>query len=397
MPNETLTVSVLSDGANSQLLAALASQPRLKVWHQTTQAEDLIRQSQKAAPDLVVVTLGNGSLPGWLGNLGQKLPQTAVMVCSPNKDPDFLIRVIQLGIREFLPMPFTQSDLEAALGRISAAKKQHFVSHEAGAKGRILAITGLKGGMGTTSVAINLAVTLAEKYPGRVALVDLGRPFPDVAKFLDQVQQNSLLDLARHANHLDADFVLKTLCPHPAGLSVLHGCANFLQWQLIDQQVLGKVWDILRSKFEWIVIDLSHWPDDLYLKTVKEADQVLLLTDPKIPNVKNLRNLWEILQNEGLTKEKVKIAVNRYHKMNGADLALEGLERIQQQPVFHTLPDDHQALSESINHGVPLRDLAARSKLCSSLRQMADKLVAASHPESMGKEQPKSRRRFLLF
>lgn len=399
MPNETLTVSVLSSGADfsSQLDAVLGGLPRLQMLNHTSQAEELFRQSQETQPDLIIVNLENGALPAWLGDLGQKLPQTAVMVCSPNREPDFLIKVIQLGIREFVPLPLIRSEMEAALERVWTGKKRNRMVPEAGQGGRILAITGLKGGMGTTSVAVNLAVTLAEKYPERVALVDLGRPFPDVAKFLDQAQRNSIFDLNGHGDDLDADFVQKTLCLHSTGLAVLHGCANFLQWQLLDPRVLEKVWAILRSKYDWIVIDLSHWLDDLYLKTIQEADQVILLTDLQIPNVKNLKSLWEILQKQGLTREKVKIVVNRYHKMNGNEVALEGLERIQRQPVFYTLPDDHQALSESINHGVPLRDLAPRSKLCRGLRQMTEELVSACHSEYMEKELPKTRRRFLFF
>jgi Flp pilus assembly CpaE family ATPase len=89
--------------------------------------------------------------------------------------------------------------------------------------------------------------------------------------------------------------------------------------------------------------------------------------------------------------------VNRYHKKKGDDLALEGLERVQGRSVFCTLPDDHQALSEAINHGVPMQDLAPRSKLCRGLGQLAEKLASACDSESMDHELPKSRRRFLFF
>ena len=399
MANETLTVSVLSAGVDfsSQLDAVLKGLPRLRILNQTSQAEDLFRQNHETQPDLIIVNLANGSLPAWLADLPQKLPQTAVMVCSPNRDPDFLIQVIHMGIREFVPLPLSRAEMEVALERVWSAKKRHIQVPEAGSGGRILAITGLKGGMGATAVAVNLAVALTEKSPNRVALVDLGRPYPDVAKFLDQAPQDGIFDLIGQGEHLDADFVMKTLHPHRTGVAVLPGCANFLQWQLLDFQLLESVWAILRSRFDWIVVDLGHWLDNLYLKTVQEADQVLLLTDLQIPNIKNLKNLWEILQNQGLTAEKVRIVVNRCHKMKGADLALEGLERVQGQPVYFTLPDDHQALSESINHGEPLQDLAPRSKLCRGLGQMAEKLSCAIHLESINQELPKARRRFLFF
>lgn len=401
MSNKILTVSVLSAGADftSQLDAVLSGLPRLRILSQACQAEELFRHHHDPQPDLIIVNLENGSLPAWLADMGQRLPQTAVMVCSPNRDPDFLIQVIQMGIREFVPLPLSRPKMEAALERVRvwSAKKRHPRVPDADSPGRVVAITGLKGGMGATAVAVNLAVSLNEKYAGRVALVDLGRPFPDVAKFLDQTQQSGIFDLSGHGENLDADFVQKTLCLHRTGLAVLQGCTNFLQWQLLDPRVLEKVWPILRSKFDWIVVDLGHWLDDLYLKTVQEADQVLLLTDLQIPNVKNLKDLWEIFQNQGLTAEKVRIVVNRYHKMKGGDLALEGLERVQGRSVFCTLPDDHQALSEAINHGVPLKDLAPRSKLCRGLGELTEKLASACQAESMDHGLPKARRRFLFF
>jgi pilus assembly protein CpaE len=400
MHNEVLTVSVLQGTANSksQLVDILADCPRLRILHQAADPDELLRQSQNTQPDLVIVDLKNGHMPEWLGDLTHRLPQTAVMVCSENREPDFLIRVIQLGVREFVPMPLLRSDLEAALERVWTTRKRRSGAPEA-SQGRILAVTGLKGGMGATSVAVNLAVTLAEKHPDRVVLVDLGRPFPDVGKFLDLAQESTLSDLTAQMDLLDAGFVKKTLSPHNARLSVLPGCANFTEWQAVDLRVLKKLWAILRSTFDWIVIDLGHWLDDLYLQTVQEADQVLVLVDLMVPNIKNLKSLWETLQGHNLTSKKVKFVVNRYHKMDGGDLTLEGLKRIQQQPVFFTLPSDEQALNESINHGMPLQDVAPRSKLCRSLRQMTEELVAACHSESMGKEavQPKTRRRFLFF
>ena len=167
MSNETLTVSVLSAGADfsSQLDAVLTGLPRLRILNQTSQAEELFRQNHETQPDLIIVNLVNGSLPAWLADLGQKLPQTAVMVCSPNRDPDFLIQVIQMGIREFMPLPFSRPEMEAALERVRvwSAKKRHSQVPEAGSGGRVLAITGLKGGMGATAVAVNLAVSLTGK------------------------------------------------------------------------------------------------------------------------------------------------------------------------------------------------------------------------------------------
>ncbi len=399
MNKQTLTVSVLQEsGFSSQLGEVLAGCPRLQILRRGTDPAEVMRHGQEAQPDLVVVDLENGTLPPWLGTLTRTLANTAVMVCSPNREPDFLIKVIQLGVREFVPMPLVRSDLEAALQRVWELKKIRSAAPDAD-KGRMVTVAGLKGGMGATSLAVNLAATLAETHPERVVLVDLGRPFPDVAKYLDLGNLNNFVDLAENLNHLDAGFVLKTLSPHKAGLSVLHGCNTLAEWKVINQQFLAKLWAILRSTFDWVIVDLGHWLDEIYLNTIQEADQVLLLVDLQIPNVKNLKSLWGILQSEGIAADKVNIVVNRYQKIEGSDLAMEGLQRIKHQPVFFSLPYDFEAMSEAINHGEPLLEVAPRSKVCRSVRQLVEELKAALQSESTGKEavQPKARRRFLFF
>ena len=397
MHDDALNAIVLNAAANPDkwLLEVLAGLPQLRVVGEATGPEDCLSQHRKVAVDLVVVDLDHETtLPEWLEGLTQSLPQTAVMVCSHNQERDFLIRAMQLGVREFLLLPLSGGDLEAALDRVRAAKRRRFA---AGTRlGQIVTVTGLKGGVGTTSIAVNLAVALAEKWPNRVVLVDLGRPFPDVAKFLDQGRKNNLLDLAAHSDHLDAPFVLKTVQPHKAKLGVLHGCPEFKDWDHITPAVLGKVWAILRTLFDWIVVDLSLWPDDLYRKVVQEADQVLLLTELMIPDMKNLKKLWALFRQWGLKKDKVKVVVNHSHKDNG--LGLADLERIQQKPVFFTLPSD-EALNESINHGIPLAEAAPRSKLCRSLRRLAEELASQFQSDSLDEVPalPKTRRRFLFF
>jgi pilus assembly protein CpaE len=396
MRPEVLKVSVLygSNNPDPAISEVLASLPQVRVLGQSHDPRDLLLQLREATPDLVIVDLnGESAPPQWLESLTQKLQHSTVLVCSPRKEPEFLIRVMQLGVREFLPMPLDRADLETALERVQAAKRQR--SAPEFSLGHMLAVTGLKGGRGATSVAVNLAVALAGQYPHRVALVDLGRPFPDVGKFLDQERTHSLMDLVLNKDHLDSAFLAKILQPHKTKMAVLHGCPDLKEMALVDPKMMQKVWGILRTSFDWIVVDLGHWLDELYLSTVREADLVLLLSELSIPDLQNLKKLWGLLQQQGLNKEKVGVVVNRYHKGNG--LGLNDLENIQQQPVFFTLPSDYPALSESINYGTPLTMAAPRSKLYRSLKCLADKLVERCQPEAAEAAQQKAKRRFLFF
>jgi pilus assembly protein CpaE len=388
----TLNALILRGSATqeSSIAEALRKLPQVQVT-EAGSLKDFVRTQGETAPDLIILDLGHEKfLPEELGDLIGSRPDRAVMVCSHNREPDFLIRVIQLGVREFVPLPLNQTDLEVAVERVRAARKKRPAPE---AKGTVTVVTGLKGGVGVTSVAVNLAATLAETWPGRVVLVDLGRPFPDVAKFLDLKKAASLLDLAEQGRYLDHGLVLKTLQVHPTKLSVLQGSFHL---DLTDE-VWEKLLTILRSLFDWIVVDLGSWPDDLYLRTLAEADQVLLITELLFPSLDNLRKLWSLFHEWGLDSQKIKMVVNRYHKDNGVGLA--DLERIPQRPVFATLPSDYAVLSESINQGVPLNQMAPRCKLQRRLKGLAEELVSTLQVDASAQtpDQTKGRRRFLFF
>jgi pilus assembly protein CpaE len=397
MHNEILTVSALflPGMPNSSIADQLSTLPQVRLLGQTNNLEDFIRSYRAQKPDLIIVDLNETiELPNWLEDLTNRLPHTPMMLCSRNQAPEFLIRAMQLGVREFLPLPLVPADLEAALGRVLAAKKKRH-GPEPG-QGRLVAVTGLKGGVGVTSVAVNLAVALAEIDPERVVLVDLARPFADVASFLNQPKKTCLLDLIQNQDHLDPSFMMKILQPHKNHIAVLQGCPNFQTIKLVDFSVLDKVWANLRLLFDWIVVDLGHWLDEWHVKTAQEADHLLLLTELTVPDLHNLRQLWALFPQWGLERAKVKVLVNRYHRGNG--LGLEDLEKIQKQPVFFTLPSDYKSLSESINHGVPLVEAAPRSKLYRSLRELAEELARLrGELTSEDAALPRSRRRFLFF
>ena len=144
----------------------------------------------------------------WLEQLIQRLPQTPILVCSENREADFIIQAMQMGIRELLSLPLSKTDLEAALNRVQITQKR-LQPVEGDKHGQILVVTGHKGGVGCTTVAINLAVALSDLTAERVALIDLGRPFPDVANFLNQKPNYSFADLIDNPSKLDRSFVRK--------------------------------------------------------------------------------------------------------------------------------------------------------------------------------------------
>lgn len=398
MRPESLTISVLYGTGNwrQDVQEILESLPQLKVLHQTCDPEEFWEKRQGAPPDVVLVDLdGEADFPRWLPRLTQSLPQTAILLCSQNGEANFLIRAMQMGVREFLPLPLSRPDLEGALERVWAAKKR--LQPESHGRGQMVVVTGHKGGVGATTISINLALALKELTAGPLAVVDLGRPFPDVGNFLDREATYSIIDLVQNLSSLDQSFVQRIMHPYQDRLDILHGCPDFKEQDGIDPEALEKIIGVLRSLYKWIIVDLSHWLDGLFLQVCKEADVVLLLTELTVPDLRNLKKLWPMLQEWQSGHDQVKVVVNRYEKNNG--LQLRDLEQVIQKSVFATLPSDYQALHEAITRGEPLTVAAPRSKLYHSLKQLARRLreTAPVAAEEEVTQTPPPKRKFWIF
>jgi pilus assembly protein CpaE len=392
-----LTISILfgTGVQRPEIKTVVDKFPQLKLVSQTTDPQSFVGQHRDVAPDVVLVEMnGESQVPEWLEKLPHEMPHSQVLVCSYNREPDFLIRAMQVGIREFLPLPLSKTDLESALNRVSLAMKR--LQPVDNRQGRVIVVTGHKGGVGSTTIAVNLAQALGESTSNRVALVDLGRPFPDVGTFLDQESNYSIADLVQNIATLDKPFIQRIMQPYGTRLSILHGATEFRDQESIELESLDPIFAMLRGMYDFVVVDLSHWLDELFLKVLTEADLVLMLTALTIPDLRNLKKLWPYTIEWHQDKRKLKIVVNRYDNRSG--LQLRDLENILQHQAFATLPNDYEALMQCLNQGTPLMNTAPRSKLWRGIKEMASRVLQElSDDEGVADGAGAPRKKFWLF
>ena len=391
MLSESLTIAVLfADGkVRPEILEILESFPQLNLIGQTCDPDDLLDLLTEP-PDLIFLGMsGEGDVPEWLKKLPQRLPQTALLACSDNWQPDFLIRAMQVGVRDFLTLPINRSDLKAAIERAYPSNKL----------GHIIAVTGNKGGVGITTVAINLAVALGGLTTDQVALVDLGRPFPDIAKFLDLKPTYSLSDLIHSKEALDKDFLKKIMQPYSRKIEILHGATDLHDQSELGIELIEKVFVELRQMYKYIVVDLSNWIDNLFVKVMQEAELVILLTGLTITDINNMQQLWSLLIGWGQPINRVKVVVNRINK--GTKIQMDSLKEITNSSPFETLPSGYLFLMDALNEGKPLGMVAPRSNLWDKIKNMAElvqKQVESIHREDRDNvEAAPSKRRFWVF
>jgi pilus assembly protein CpaE len=369
----------------------LNSLPQVQVGEQSRDIAKFLRQPPTAAPDSVVVYLnGLQAPPDWIADLARRFPQAAVVVCSEKQELDFLKRAMQLGVREFLSLPLSQAEVQAALERVQLSKS----SLTQPARGMVVGVTGHKGGIGTTTIALNVAVALAEQT-GRCALVDLGRPFPDIGNFLDQDTTYDLGDVIHHLDTLDQSFIKKIVQPYGNNLDILPGVSDFKEQDNLHAKGLGALFTLLRGLYQFIVVDLGHLFDEVFFQVFREADLVLMLTELNVPNFRNLRKLWPMLKDWDSTRQKVKVVVNRHNK--GNELGRRELEKILGEPPLAILPSDYNPLILAINQGVPLAKVGPRSRLYAGLKELAQKISCFQGRREHCPVPPPARRRFWIF
>ncbi len=373
MHKRTINVSVLNgtQAPDPVLQETLQSLDQLRLLKGAEDPETFLTLHQAKPPDVVLVELnGKGMIPGWLKPLIERLPRSEVLVCSPNRDPDFLIQIMKLHSGGFIPLPLDREDFLATLQRLRIN-----AGNDGAGQAQVLAVTGTRGGVGTTSAATNLAVALAEFLNGGVILVDLARPFPQVGQFLDLKGGHTVMDLVESAGSLDPVFIQKVVQKHKSGLEVLVGHPSYqLHAQTFaDFPALDNIYAALRSAYDWVVADLGAWLDKHYIRMLQEADQILLVTELTVPDLQNLKFLKAMWRDWNIDDSKVKILVNHYVKHSS--LVLKDLENFCYQPAFATLPHDYPALLEAINQGMALGELTPRSRLWRSLKDVAATLV----------------------
>ncbi len=388
MLSENLTiVALFADGElRPEILKIIEFFPQLNLIGYTCDPDDLLDLLTEP-PDLMLLGLsGEGDIPEWLQKLPQRLPQTVFLSCSDNWKPDFLIRAMQVGVRDFLTLPLTPTDLRVAIERAFPSTQL----------GRIIAVTGNKGGVGITTTAINLAAALEGLTADQVALVDLGRPFPDVAKFLDQKPTHSLSDLIHREDVLDQNFLKKIMQPYTPKIDILHGTADVHDQNMLGIELVENILTELRLMYKFIVVDLSNWIDDVFVKVTQEADLVILLTGLTIIDLHNMQELWSLLTNWVKPMNKIKLVVNRVNK--GNKIQLESLEKITNTAVFETLPSGYLSMLDALNEGKPLGMVASRSSLWGKIKDLAVLVQKQVEREDRDMaDMAPSKRRFWIF
>ncbi len=304
-----------------------------------------------------------------------------VFLTSSSKDPEVLLRVLKAGVREFFPQPLKKEEITASLAKYQRNIETRGPETKKEKNGILISVMGSKGGVGATTTAVNLAVSLQQMAEEKaVALVDMNALLGGVHIFLDIKNSFSWAEGARDIARVDSTYLLNTLYKHPSGVHVLPAPSKPLGIETATPETMEKFFSHMRSTFDIVVMDVPRSFDDLSLRMLALSNTILVVSELNILSIVNAKRLLETLDGLGLSYGKdIKIIINRYQKKT---MVSPGeAEKNIGKSIFAMIPNDYEATMSAINTGKTLSDTALKSDVMENFRELAARLLNKELPK----------------
>jgi pilus assembly protein CpaE len=294
-----------------------------------------------------------------------------VFLTAASTDPDILLGALRVGAGGFFAQPVNKEEVRNALLKLKGQKDVIPAGKVPARKGRIINVFGGKGGVGTTTVAVNLATSLMEMDGVQtVCLVDINAPFGDLPLFLNiEPPIFDWMEVTKNINRLDATYLMSILHKHASGVYVLPSPTA-----PVDDPSIPKVMDILmklmRTMFDFIIVDSGQAMDETSRTILKLSDKVLLVTVLSLPSLINVKRLQSIFRKLGFPyEENVEVIVNRFNQK--ASVSMEGAEETLNKKIYFAIPNDYRITMSAINQGKPLSLVAYGAETTTKMRGLA--------------------------
>jgi pilus assembly protein CpaE len=310
----------------------------------------------------------------------QKAPNCSILVSSSSTDGRLILESMRAGAKEFLTEPLRPEDLVAALQRV---KRQAAGASGASARPeqcQVFAIAGATGGVGSSSIAVNLACALAADQNNSVVLVDLDVALGDADVFLDTIPEYTLADIAQNVERLDLTLLKKSLTVHSSGVHLLPRPMQLEDVAIITPEKLQRVVGLLKTSFTHLVLDTSKSYSELDMLAIRSADEVLMVTQLDLPCLRNVVRLLMTFDEDETLRQKVKVVVNRFGQDAG-QISMKKAKDTIGRDVYWQIPNDYRVMVEVRNNGVPLLQHAPKAAITQSIGQLADALCGKQPEE----------------
>ncbi len=355
---------------------------------------DVVSQSH---PEIALVSLDADPQKALMlvAKLTQEMPATSVLVLSSSQEGSLILQAMRNGAKEFLNFPLNIEDFLAALDRLRQT------NGGAGGDGRVrssqvITVTGVSGGVGCTSLAINLACILAQNERNSVAMIDLDLALGDADIWLDIIPDYTIQDVAENITRLDYSLLKRSLTKHDCGAFLLPRPVQMDNTTAITPDELRRVLTLLKATFTHLVIDVSKSYGALDIAAMEASDAVLLVTQLDLSCLRNVVRMMQFFDLNEALAEKIQIVVNRLGLEDSQISLGKALETIGRDITWQ-IPNDYATMVDSRNNGVPLISRSQKAKVTKALEKMARSFDSTTTGDGDADDDKKTRKGLFSF
>ena len=321
-------------------------------------------------PDVLLVDVRRApAVPAQLATLKRQHPGTNVILLASTLDPALMLEGMRAGVSECIAEPLRQADVDAALTRLLGQQIK-------GVAGPVFAFVGAKGGVGTTTTAVNVATTLTKLSPAGALLIDLHLAYGDAAVFLGADARFAVLDALENLHRLDAQFLKSLVCRTSSGLDLL-ASADRPATRLLDVRRLGSVIQLAASQYAYTVLDVPR-SDLTVLDTLDDVANIVVVANQELATVRNAGRMAAALRAR-YPKTTVTTVINRAD--GRSEINQQDVEKAVGSTIAHQVPSDYRRALLAMHKGRPLA-LDNHNQLSASFTALARDLAGVETKKS---------------
>lgn len=344
--------------------------------------ENLVLTATQEHPDLVIMegVCNEANKLKELAQFNQRYPDIALIILCENASSTFLMSAIRSGVRDVLSLPLVLSDLQAAVSRVESKLGREKGQQK---KAKVIAFVASKGGSGATFLACNLGYVLAAEHSKKVALLDLNLQFGDASLFVsDQMPSNTLADVTANISRLDASLLASSMVQVLPNFGVLAAPEDAEHAADIKPEHISALLKLTEEHYDFVIMDIGRALNATSVKALDHADLIFVILQETLPFIRDSKRLIHTLQSLGYAKDKIRLIINRYEK--GGDIRLEDVENTLGMKVFKAVPNSYEAVSASVNQGVPIMRVAKHDPVTKALQDVAQMLTEGPQVKKSG-------------
>ena len=342
-----------------------------------------LAQSSSRLPDALVIDLRDvEGFPAAVADVKRRHPSLGVVIVASRQDPAVMLEAMRAGVSEWIT-DLKQDELERAIERVA---DQHIA---AGPAAKVFAFIGAKGGVGTTTIAVNIASALATVLSSRTLVADLHLAHGDASLFLGAEPRFSIVDAIQNPHRLDTAFFRSLVTKTKAGPDLLASSDRPVAGA-IDPRGVSAVIEFAAKHYEYIVLDVAR-SDTAILDGLGAVSRITIVANQELATVRSASRIAATLR-QRYGRDRVQIVVSRYDKT--AEIAREDVAKAVGSSVNHFFPSDYRLAVQALNVGRPLV-LENHSRLAGSYVDFARDLAGVKKVQ--GEQEPKSGGLFDMF